>query len=72
MKDGNKPSLVALAVTGVIFVVIIAGSLLFSWYRAGQQVDQYQRQGIHISQWDTFIGVKPAEQVIQLRKNGDQ
>lgn len=49
-----------------VFVVIIAAVLclpFFGWYKAGLQADVYRREGIEISQWEVFVGVKPARAV---------
>lgn len=59
-----SPLLIPLAMLGVIFLLL---SWLF-WYRAGMQAKLYKRQGIEISQWEVFMGVEPAERVIQIKE----
>ena len=62
----QEKKLLTLIVALTVGFVLTATAL--SWYRAGAQSRHYERQGIHLSQWDCFIGVKPAEKVIQIRE----
>ena len=50
-----------------LFVLLFGSYFGWEWYKAGKQSKQYERQGIVLSQWDCFVGVKPAEQVIQIK-----
>lgn len=52
---------------GMLCLIVLIG-VGFSWYKAGLQSEVYHRQGIHITQWELFIGVNPAEKVIQIRQ----
>lgn len=61
--DGS-PILFVLLVIGALFV----GGFFFGWYQAGMQARMYARQGIQITQWEVFIGVEPAERVVQIRE----
>lgn len=61
----NKPE----KIVAVAVVAVIALAAYWPWYKAGRQSEQYARQGITLSQWDCFIGVKPAEQVVQIREH---
>lgn len=51
----------------IISFALFAAFGLMGWYRSGLQSKQYERQGIHLTQWECFMDVKPAEQVIQER-----
>lgn len=44
----------------LLFILCIPFGLWFQWYRAAQQVKVYEQQGIHMTQWQVFIGVHPA------------
>ncbi len=50
---------------GLLAVVIFVG---WKWVIAGHQADIYHRQGIEISQWEVFVGVRPNEVVIQTKE----
>ena len=49
-----------------IIAMILLACLGWKWYRAGVQSDVYQREGITISQWEVFVGSKPAERAIRI------
>ena len=51
----------------LLFTLIIGGATAYEWYKAGQQAALYKRQGIQMTQWEVFIGLEPAERVIQVR-----
>lgn len=61
-KDDLSTMLVAAALA-TILVVCIA----WNWYRANAQSAVYQREGIEMSTWEVFIGVKPAERTINVK-----
>jgi len=44
-----------------VALFVVLALLSWWWYKAGVQSDVYQRQGIHMTQWETFIGTKPAQ-----------
>jgi hypothetical protein len=53
--------------------LVFVGLLLLSgtgwrWYRAGAQAGIYRRQGIEMTQWECFMGLSPAEKVIQIKE----
>ena len=68
MSDDSKDGCVTILVYAVVLALILIPVGLWSWYRAGVQVDIYKRQGIQITRWEVFIGAKPAESVIQIRQ----
>lgn len=49
----------------LILIGLIVASLIFcwEWYVSGQQVEIYEQQGVHMTRWQCFIGVKPAGQL---------
>ena len=51
--------------TGVLIIATVIG---WHWYKAGRQQQVYDRQGIQMSQWECFIGVEPAERVMQVKE----
>ncbi len=51
----------------VIFSLIIAAITAAYWYGAGVQARVYKRQGIEMSQWEVFMGAKPAERTINIK-----
>lgn len=57
----------AAVIVGAAVAVILAVTLGWNWYRAGVQADTYHRQGIQLTQWECFIGTKPAEQAITIK-----
>ena len=61
--------IVFLSIMLVLFIVIGIPALAASvqWYKAGVQADVYRREGIEMSQWDVFMGAKPAERAIQIK-----
>lgn len=48
----------------IIFLSIFG----FNWYKAGLQQKVYSRQNIEITQWEVFMGIEPAERVIQVKE----
>ncbi len=67
-KDGKDEALFGCAALLVIFLVIAPALIGWKWYRAGVQQSIYVRQGIEMSQWEVFLGMEPAEKVIQVRE----
>ena len=63
--NDDKASAGCFFVLMVMVIIVIAG---WKWYVVSRQTEIYHRQGIQISQWDVFIGVKPNEAVIQVRE----
>lgn len=55
-------------VATVLFIsaVLILG-IGWTWYRAGVQQAVYEREGVHLTQWEVFVGAKPAERTINLK-----
>jgi uncharacterized membrane protein (DUF106 family) len=43
----------------LLCLTIILLVIFYRWVVAGFQRDQYAKQGVHISQFEVFIGVKP-------------
>ncbi len=58
---------VIVAIAALLVAVICVAGAAFGWYQAGLQSAAYARQGIEISQWELFMGVSPAERVIQIK-----
>ena len=56
----------AFIITGVLIIASVFG---WHWYKAGRQQQVYTRQGIQMSQWECFIGVEPAERVMQIKEH---
>lgn len=51
------------------FVFVVVGGLAsIHWYCSGLQSEVYKREGIEISQWECYWGVKPAEWSIHFRQ----
>ena len=55
---------IAGAVLGIT-LLIVSLALWASWYRAGLQQRVYERQGVHMTRWEVFMGVKPVERAIR-------
>jgi ABC-type transporter Mla maintaining outer membrane lipid asymmetry permease subunit MlaE len=51
----------------VFLVVTIIGGVYFNWYKAGVQSRLYEREGISVTQWEIFIGSKPAERTVNVK-----
>lgn len=68
-KLSTDVKLTMLVVSGLLFIcaMLMTGCLAFDWYRAGQQAQVYQREGIEITQWEVFMKAKPAERSINLK-----
>ena len=64
-KKQNEGCLAMLLIGFVVLVLAVSLGLL--WYKAGIQVDVYQREGIHMTQWEVFMGSKPAERTINIK-----
>lgn len=60
-KSGGCISLIAVALC-----LLIGGGI--EWYKAGMQQEAYRRQGIQISRWECFWGIKPAEMAVDLKQ----
>lgn len=47
----------------IIFLVapfiILASAIAYSWYLAGIQVAVYERQGVHMTRMEVFLGAEP-------------
>lgn len=53
----------------VLFVVVtVSFAVGLAWYQSGLQTKQYERQGIEITHWEVFNGVKPNEQTIRVKE----
>lgn len=64
-NDHSDAANIALLLFAVLVVIALC---LIPVYRANLQADAYHRQGINISTWEVFMGVKPAETVIQIKE----
>lgn len=62
-RDQIFGSLILVALLGVP-----CGAVWLAWYQAGMQQRAYARQGIEVTRWEIFMGVSPAEKVIQIRE----
>jgi hypothetical protein len=53
---------------GMLLITLAVGTvgLGWGWYKAGVQVEVYQREGIKMTQWEIFVGAKPAERTINI------
>ena len=51
----------------ILLAAIVWVSIGGKWYRAGAQAEVYRREGIEMTQWEVFIGVKPAERTVNLK-----
>lgn len=40
--------------------LVAAGAVWHDWYTCGLQSQVYERQGIHVTQWELFCGSQPA------------
>jgi hypothetical protein len=57
-----------LSLAAVIFFVLLlfGGAIGFSWYKAGIQQQVWERQGVHMTRWEVFVGSKPiVRQLVQ-------
>ena len=52
-----------IAATGLVLVagVISIPFLYLGWKQAGIQAAVYDRQGVHMTQWELFMGAEPIE-----------
>ena len=57
-----------LAVVLVAIAAFVLAVPCWAWYSAGVQAKVYKRQGIELTQWEVFVGAKPAEQVIRVKE----
>jgi hypothetical protein len=60
VKSNDKGFYAVLAL-GLFALLYYCG---WQWYSAGMQRDVYKRQGVEMSRWEVFIGVKPVERSI--------
>jgi hypothetical protein len=58
-------SIFAIAILIAFIVFAIVGPI----YACNRQVEIYRQQGIEISAFDVFMGVRPNEHVIQIKEN---
>ncbi len=68
MSKPEMPWWLPLAAFGALVVAGLIFGLWFPWYQAGMQVAVYERQGIHMTQWEVYMGIQPAERVIQIKE----
>ena len=54
-------------ITIIVVGLVLGGALMWGWYRAGIQAAVYEREGIHMTQWEVFIGSRPAERTINVK-----
>lgn len=60
----------AIAATFILVILLlIGGTFAAAWIGAGNQSRVWEREGIHITQWEAFMGAKPAERLINLRES---
>ena len=52
--------------TGLLALVLVG--LSWKWYQASVQRDVYERQGVSMTTWEVFIGVKPIERTINIKQ----
>ncbi len=57
--------IVLIAVLFLCFLFFVFGCA--GWYRAGVQSEVYRRAGVEVTQWECFIGMKPAERAVILK-----
>ena len=63
--DSEKWILIGLVSFVILLVIAIP---VWAWYASGVQAEVYERQGIHMTQWEVFVGAKPAERTINLKQ----
>jgi hypothetical protein len=51
----------------VVIVLAVVGTMCWNLYRAGVQQEVYRRQGVEMTRWEIFIGMKTAERTINLK-----
>ena len=62
MSDDLKGFLVF----GAVGAVALSLAFGVAWYSAGLQCAVYERQGVHMTQWEVFCGAKPiVRQLVQ-------
>ncbi len=57
--SNNVRTWVFMCVCVLILTYIIVVGVLLGWYKAGVQTAVYERQGVHMTQFEVFIGAKP-------------
>ena len=64
----DKDACVVIGLSVLVVLVLLAILAGWGWYKAGVQAEVYERQGIHMTQWEVFLGAKPAERTINLKQ----
>lgn len=64
----KNDSLIAFIVIVLVIVMIPLACAGIGWYRAGVQAEVYCREGIYMTQWEVFVGAKPAERTININE----
>lgn len=54
----------------VLGALLIAGGVWWSWYRAGVQAEVYRREGVEMTQWEVYLGARPAERTVNVKRGG--
>ncbi len=52
---------------GITAALALTVSAAISWYCAGLQAEVYRRQGVEMTQWEVFIGMKTVERTINVK-----
>ena len=48
-------------------IALVLGSSAWQWRAAGMQAEVYRRQGVEMTQWECFMGIKPVERTINIK-----
>ena len=67
MNNDDKAGCIVNLFVLLLLAILILGSSFWSWYKAGIQSDLWKREGIEITQWEVFLGAKPAQRLIEIK-----
>jgi hypothetical protein len=57
-SDSND-GCIMLVLLALAIVVLLGIGIAVDWYHAGVQQQVWERQGVHMSRWEVFMGAKP-------------
>lgn len=58
-------------ILGFTILALASVGIGFCWYQASVQAAVYRRQGVEMTTWECFIGAKPAERTVNLRRESE-
>lgn len=66
--DDHKPLVLTCVGAMLLLALCLAGATYWDWYMAGVQAEVYRREGIEMTQWEVFVGARPAERTVNLKE----